>query len=240
MKKVITILAVMIVLIGAVFAANSSLIVKASIAEVAPTFGLEAKGTNVSDLTMARYANADAQTAAITAQTGYATITDASALTQANGTVAVQFAIKQISDSSTTRGYHLSAKATNLVRVKDPATQNAVNGGTGAIGMSSVFSGEGAIDANDMFPVATGTNGIAVPPITAGEKSAVADYATNHVKGTANATTSTTLDLTYDGVKINAYATNIEVGQFTVTWNANPTARPGDYEACIELTVTAD
>lgn len=245
MKKLIIVLAIAIVLVGAVFATDSSLIVKATLAELAPTFGLTTTDTDVSSITMATYANSAAvvngTASAITAATGYATITDASVLTEANGSVTVTFSVLQISDSSTTRHYHLSAQATNLVRVKDPATNSAVNGGAGQIGLTSAFSGNNAIDANDMIPVDGGTNGIAVPAVVAGANSAVADYATNHVMGEANSTTSTQLDLTYDGVRIKVTSSStFEVGKFDVKWNANNSARPGDYEACVVLTVSAD
>ena len=248
MKKLITILAIMIVLVGTVFAStdvgNASLIVKATISEILPTFALTTSDSDVSSITQAQYANPTAQnngvTAAISAQTGYATITNSTPLVTAEGSVTVTFSVKQISDSSTTRSFYLSAQATNLVRVKDPTTNGAVNGGTGTISVTSNFSGENAFDANDMFPVDGGTAGVVVPTINAGAQAAVANYSTNHVKGTANATTSTTLDLTYDGVKINAYSSNIEVGTFDVKWNANVNARPGDYEACVKLTITSN
>ena len=245
MKKLITILAIMIVLVGAVFAdnavGNSTLIVKTTIAEVLPTFGLTAISSNVSSVTQAQYANATAQnngvTTPIDSQQGYATITDSTNLITANGTVAVQFAVKQISDSSTTRTFHLAAEATNLVRVKDPTTQSNVNVGVGNVSVNTDFS---AIDANEMFTVSD--SGTVIPAITNGSDVAAALDSTHHIKGSANATTSTTLDVQYDGVKISAYGAdnNKQIGVFTVTWNANPNAKPGDYEACVKLTVTSN
>lgn len=242
MKKLIAILTIMVVLAGVVFAAdqgNTSLIVKANIAEVIPTFGLKATGDNVSSLTQAQYANANAETAAIEAQTGYATITDPSDLLSESGTVSVSFAIMQISDASTTKTFYLSVQATDLVWVKDTILNTNKNGGPGAISTATTFS---SIASSEKFQVASGTAGVVVPTVAKGADAATAFDATHHIKATANGTTATTLDVQYDGVKVSAYGAdnNKEIGTFSVTWNATPDAKPGDYEACVKLTVTSN
>ena len=207
MKKLITILAILTVLVGAIFAdpANHTIKLTVTIAEDVPSYILKA--------------TAGATTASAAAgETVETALTDANrtALLGASGTADVAFAVQQVTNSRTLAGYTMTINASNLVLVSTT---------------------DGSIDR---------TFDQAVANATANEKFTVVSAAPNITKGsetniayTGSGTSS--LHVKYDGVQVVASAQSpVSIGTFTVQYNANASAKPGNYVASVKLTVTAD
>ena len=221
MKKLIAILTIAIVLVGAVFAATSegasAIRVTTHVNAIEPTFRLKA-GEITSDLAAAAdQAAVNAITAAALAgNTSY--VIDTDALLTASQTVT--FYVQQISRSKSTKTYTFEATATDLVLYKYLDTN----------GDEVLVSEEEhpATDAEKKFTVSSTTvNTFANGALPA----AKATYS-----GTASAKT-----VEYLG---NAQPASVEspvnVVSFTCTWGANNDAVTGDYQATVTLTISAN
>ena len=211
MKKAITILAVLIVLIGAVFADTADIRVSTEIGEVAPGFKLAFK--ELAQSNQASYAEgyttAESTAVASNPTKGDIVITTNDMLTK---NAVITFAVKQsVADARKVANYTLSVSTTNLTLYKVPSpTTGADTDPTPAQIAANVFALEGTAAAT-----ITGT-----------------DNATYYTHGDAG--TSVTFNFT--GAPVPA---NTEIATFTYQWNKNANAIPGKYQADVILTVTA-
>ena len=217
MKKLIAILTIAIVLVGAVFAdatstGASSLRITTTISPVEPTFKLATTQVH-SDLAAAADASAvNAITAAALAGESSHVITTDALL---DDEVEVTFSVVQLTASKSVKTYTLTATATDLVLYK---YQNAA----GAWVLVSTTA-HPATDAEKTFEVdATTVNTFANGDLT----SAQATYA-----GTTSSKT-----ITYKGTDVEA---DTEVATFTCTWGQNENAVPGQYQGTVTLTITS-
>lgn len=218
MKKLITILAILTVLVGALFASTDTHQIKLTVTidDTAPTFRLR----TTSGVT--------AEASALAGETAEAVLSAANkaALTANTGTVSVGFAIEQVSNSRTLSGYTMSVAASNLILIDTNDSPKSVDRrNLAATNWDSAVTAATDIES-ERFTVVAGA-----PVLTQGS--------TNHISYEGSGTSS--LSVQYDGVAITASAqTAVSIGTFTVAYNANPNAKPGNYEAHVTLTVTAD
>jgi len=210
MKKIITILAIMIVLVGAVFAdptvagSNASdgtaqMIIKTTVTEQFPTFAL--KTTNNASGSASVVANPFEAEAPENA-------TADDALIAASGTYAVTFGIYQTTTSRTSALYSFSYTATDLVLTDLADGTHVRNVGTEVQ------------DATEKFTI-NATSGVTVNTSTGFAPKAGAGN--EHI-------------IHYTGSNV---AANTDVATFTVTWNKGNDQKAGDYKALITLTVAA-
>ena len=213
MKKLIAILTIAIVLVGAVFAADlgqADIVVTTTIAPAVPNFKL-VSGSAEDTL-------GDNTTVATTK------VELATDLTADNATAeTVTFTIKQVGRARTTKAFTFTATATDLLLVKY----------TNAAGNEVANSGNTAstADAADQkFEVNGGNNGTW----------SVNTFANSTVLTSSQATmagaSTTSYSVTYKGRPV---ADDTAVGSFTVTWNPNANAVEGTYEATVTLTCTS-
>ena len=212
MKKLIVILAIMIVLVGAVFAeevkgdaaGTATINVTTSIGEEFPRFQIVA--TSITG------AGGDLGDAATIAANGSVEIDTNDLLTKS---AEILFTINQIKDSRATVGYTIKIKATNLVLkdVVSPATDERF-----------LYS----VKENAGF-TATGT---VANVITVTAKTST-DQGFDTVDGG--------FDVQYLNDKyIEASANEPKaIGTVTYVWAANKTAKVGDYDATVTMTITA-
>ncbi len=217
MKKLIAILTIMIVLVGAVFAAtptgNAAILVTSSIEPVEPTFKMYTAQVSV------ELANQTAEQARTAALAGSAHVITANALLENNQ--AVVFTVQQLTNSRSVKTYTLSAAATDLVLYK---YQDA-NGDDVLVSETP----HPATDAEKKFTVdATTVNTFANGSLT----SAQATYGGTAIEKTITYK-GTFIDTTSDG------KAPIDVASFTCTWGANPIAVTGDYRATVTLTISS-
>ena len=207
MKKLITILAILTVLVGAIFASEDVHQIKltVTIPETVPSYILKTT-------------SGAADASATAGQTSTAALSEANktALLGASGTADVAFAIQQVSNSRTLAGYTVTVDASNLVLLS--TSDNSINRTfDDAITQATV---------NEKFTVVSAT-----PNLTKGSETNIA-Y-------TGNGTSS--LHVKYNGVMVAATTqAPVAIGSFTVSYNANATAKPGNYVASVKLSVTAD
>ncbi len=224
MKKLITILAIMIVLVGAVFASDPGykptdqpastkssgdgdaiINVTATIGSEWPKFQLATK-TGAAVVPSAVGGNADAALSSA----------NISALTEADsGSVTVTFGINQISDSRTTDSYTLTVTATNLVLVQPL--------GGDVIAWNTAVATE---DVTRRFVTTT-------PDPTISKKTVDNITMDDSVDGT--------LAVEYNGKKVKAgVSAPLDLATFDVSWTKNTNAQAGDYKSVITLHVQAD
>ena len=207
MKKLITILTILTVLVGAIFASEDVHQIKltVTIPETVPSYILKTT-------------SGAADASATAGQTSTAALSEANktALLGASGTADVAFAIQQVSNSRTLAGYTMTVDASNLVLLS--TSDNSINRTfDDAITQATV---------NEKFTVVSAT-----PNLTKGSETNIA-Y-------TGNGTSS--LHVKYNGVMVAATTqAPVAIGSFTVSYNANSTAKPGNYVASVKLSVTAD
>ena len=222
MKKLIAILAVMIVLVGAVFATDTTNTIKITtcINPVEPTFRLN--GTSVN------YQSHQTDTADVS-DTGLVDITDNYLFDHASTTV--NFTITQISTSKSYSTYTFSVKASDLRLVE------------GSDSTSYTFADwANTYDGHDdmILPIdGRGTDGASLDAsgYLAIALTAHADY--THIDLEA---ASGSVSAEYDGHQVVAGESNpapVELASFSCTWNQNAAAMAGDYEAYVVLTVSA-
>ena len=208
MKKVIAILVIAIVLVGAVFAAdNAAITVSVDVAEHVPTFKLITQGnTNILN---AEGSDAVEDNGKATAGSVEFTETISKGLADATDAT-ITFAVVQVKPSTTAsegkiktnKQYSFTVTASDLVLSTagtTPEDNEMFERGT----ISTFAETEGAI-GSDFATITDGTS---------------------------------TLSILYTG-KTYAPAAEVSFATFTVTWGANPTALPGTYTANVILTMT--
>ena len=216
MKKLIAILTITIVLVGAVFAtvpektdANGSAVIDitTTIAKKFPAYKLSATGVTVS---AGSVTTADSVVANTDPTPGVVSINEDELLTK-NATVS--FSIIQTQFSRAVVIYKIGVTATALEMKKDADGNDYT----------------GTIDAGHSFALASGS---ATPAIT-GNPSSVAHVT---VSGTNAGIANHGVTASYDGVKV---AAGTVIGTFSCTWEANDAAAPGQYEATVTLAIEA-
>lgn len=221
MKRIITILAIMVVLVGTVFAdatstGAASLKITTTITADEPTFKLST--TQVSSDLAAQTAQA-AAAAALAGDSAHNIENDA--LLSANQTV--KFTVTQVAKSRSTTMYTFTAAATNLELYE---YQNASGNW-----IQTATTAHPAADADKRFVVSAATvDTFAVPTVNEAPAGLTATQAT--YGGTASAKT-----ITYLGSSV---AANTDVLEFTCTWQQNADAVPGHYRATVTLTVATN
>ena len=215
MKKLITILAILTVLVGALFASTDTHQIKLTVTidDTAPTFRLRTTSGVTSNAT------------ALASETSEATLTDANkaALVANSGTVSVGFEIQHIANSRSVNRYSMSVAATNLILIDTTDSPKSVDRRNTA--WETAVTQASAIESERFTVVA------AAPVLTKGSE--------NHISYTGNE--STTLGVKYDGAAITASAQSpVSIGTFTVAYNANADAKAGNYEAHVTLTISAN
>ncbi|MCQ2411554.1 MAG: hypothetical protein MJ057_01225 [Sphaerochaetaceae bacterium] len=218
MKKVITILAIMMILVSAVFAevaadahGAANININVNIGDEFPRFQLATKtGTTaiVSD-NVAANAGTPAE----------ATLTDANKalLTQSGKQIEVVFSINQIKNARCFDAYTLTVTATDLVLVK--STDESVK--------RDLATALTAATDKQKFTVVSGT--------ATHTSSAVADI-------DYTGTDEDAILIDYQGVLVAAEdvdSKRVEIGTASVKWNSNIDAMSGDYKATVTLTVSA-
>jgi len=230
MKKAITILAVLIVLVGAVFAdvhaGATAVKVTTSVSNVEPVFVIK-----VGDVTSAvstvigkdETTGAETRTPVTTANaTSAALAGDAYHITTndlLNGAKEVTFDVHQTNATKAILKYQFTAKATDLVLYKYPDS-------TGTLVDNSGTTAHTAPAAAQRFLVNGGTDGeVSVSTFADGSLGATqAKYA-----GTTSAKT-----VEYLGTNV---AANTKVTSFKCTWNQNADAVVGEYQGTVTLTI---
>ena len=221
MKKLIAILTIAIVLVGAVFATDpingdtsdgtGKVVVTAVVSEQHPLFQIKTTSTTdtagVSAIgkvsqSIATTDPADPSTGSVTLTTDYLVNNDSAT---------VSFSIGQINRSSSTAKYYLTVTAAPLKRVADPA-------GTAV----STYNA-----ATEVFPLAEGDE---APEITRRTVTGITIGA---------GTTTNIMSLQYSGATITPTNNYLELGVFSVTWTKNANALAGTYTADVTLEVEA-
>ena len=225
MKKLIAILAIMIVLVGAVFAtdpvdttpdgATQRVTIKSTVGRKDPTFllkGLKDAGT---------FTNTGAQDAAdvVDATTGNASAAgsyDGTLLTSAKDIsqddVVASFGVFQTADAKNKFAYSFTISATHLIQVTD-ANGDAPTTPYDAATPEFSNLGNTAWYASSTTGISAGTSSV-------------------------DAASGITASVTFDGLAtISADTTNPKL-TFTVTWPKNRMAVAGDYEADVTMVLT--
>ena len=215
MKKLIAILTIAIVLVGAVFAADTAgLTISVEVPEYVPTFKL---GTSDTTNVTTQFFDAVVTEDSVSYTAGSLNDTAASTLANATSNLVVRFGIFQVKPTNsayikTEHKYTFTADASDLIL--NVTTNNVTAPKEGAL-------------ANEKFTKN------AVSNITGASTKPAATYAT---VTDGNGTVQFSID--YLGVKYIPATDEVEIGNFTVTWNSNDTAVPGTYTANIWLTMT--
>ncbi len=229
MKKLITILTIMIVLVGSVFAVEpyndaakvpgtAAIDITATVSELFPVYQL-AVNTGAGAQTSRNVGNgaeAIVIDEGVVSQKAAMNTNLVNALTAGN-TAAVVFDIKQISQSRCEADFQMVVTASKLVRVqwKDAA------------GDTQTRTFEDALDEATTEETFTQTVAIAHD----------FTYADSTTIGTLQSEPTDKIVAKYTGKTITA--TDSVIGTATVTWNGNQYAKPGEYEARVLLTVSA-
>ena len=240
MKKLITILTIMIVLVGAVFAANTpeaerangtaQIDVTAKIPESVPQFQLAVKSGDIaseSDDVALGTVTSSGSGENITYTTTAASLTSVKAaltddaiteLGKASSSVTIGFAINQIADANLKAAYEITVVATDLLLKK-------YSDGT-------AFSGTQTSTQKFPLEATANTKMGAAPTVTATSASVQT--------GLTLTAAANKLSVGYTGAaKIAATDPILELGTFSVKWMSNATAVAGDYEANVTITVTS-
>ena len=222
MKKLIAILTIAIVLVGAVFAdatstGASSIKITTSVSEIEPTFRLKA-GEVTSDLAAAANAEAVASitAAALAGNTSYVIAQDE--LLSAAQTVT--FYVQQISRSKSIKTYTFSAAATDLVLYKYKDT-----------------NGDDVLVSEHVHPATEAEKKFTVGATTV---NTFANGALAEAKATYGGTTSAKTVQYLGNAQPASAESPVNVVSFTCTWAANNDAVTGDYQATVTLTISAN
>jgi hypothetical protein len=235
MKKVFAIIAILVVLVGAVFAdapatGYATLKVVTLVETFEPAFKLVTDTSDSGNLITASTTRAVFNQAANAAALASDTIDDdayhviaKNALVEAAGTTTVNFEVIQSAPSKSYKTYTLTATATDLIMVK--AYNNS--------GDLVSYSGATAAD-HRVFEVVGGSNGTAtVSNFAQGTAISGAQYELE-VAGDSSASA---FKFTYGGGYVPE---NEQIATFSCSWTNDVEGVPGQYEADVILHVTAN
>ena len=220
MKKLIAILTIAIVLVGAVFAADStgsaSLTVQTKINGGEPVFKLATDTVSV-----------DLATGGATGTTAH-TIT-ADALLSADQTVT--FLVVQTNKSRSTKTYTLTATASDLVLYQYPDPTDPTQ---------NILCSTTAHPAAESYKKFTIQGGTTVATLTGNDAQETPAPYIPAAKATYAGNGSASLSITYKGNAFGAANTDSTVARFTCTWDDNEDAVAGDYQATVTLTISSN
>ena len=222
MKKLIAILTIAIVLVGAVFATgtttNSRITVTTTVGASEPTIILKAGTTSTLDKTATVTTNA----AGNHDGEGLTATQDISA-----ANVLIYCGLYQTSKANTQKKYSFEVTATQFVQVKDSKKAAVAAADAYTVNQNVTFK---TLSATGWFTTnTTGVNAITAPSINDGEKF--------------------TADVTFDGlgpvnatVGENAISTSNakELATFQIEWTKDEAAPAGEYQADITLAITVE
>ncbi len=228
MKKLITVLAILVVLVGAVFADDTNtddakkaygeaqIVVKAKIPEAVPMFELKTSDEQSdvitggdSTITAATVANHTATIA--TRATSDATLIGNAITTLSNtenGSVSINFDIIQSTKANLKAKYKVEITATELK-------------------LKTFLDGKTLEESNVTYNAGKHSFTVETPVVSAVTTSPV---------GTTLAPSGNVLNVTYSGAN---QVTAQKLGQAAVKWNSNVDAVSGNYEATVLMAVTA-
>ena len=221
MKKLIAILAIMVVLVGAVFATdpntgNTAVRVVTTVGVEEPSFKLTTTLATSGVLgSNAPVVFADDPTVVDASATdAYHVISPNTLTSTTQQTTSVDFAIMQTQASKSYKYYTFTVAVSDLELVKKYDNEG---------NLVDFALGEGQSFANDQFFACT-------------------TPAPNPVRGTsdtniADQQIAAGYKIKYNGVKVNE---GVQIATFTCTWTNKPEAVPGQYEATVVLTVAAN
>ena len=229
MKKLITILVIMIVLVGAVFAAPSAkaqeangtalIDVIATILEESPRFELAVK-SGATPVSGGANDGIDAVSSDTTIDYSELSAADAAALA-VDTDATVVFSINQIASARSNATYDLTVTAGDLELIE-------YSDGSDAPASAS-------LKANEKFTVKTASTTLEVGSAGASIKGAVL----TSVEMASVAVSGSVLTVDYHGVVAASTDAKKELGKYTVVWNHNADAVSGKYQAAVTLTVAA-
>ena len=218
MRKLIAILAVVIVLVGTVFAADpqATLNIPATLTAQNPSFKMAI--TSASTVTGAAEVFSDSEVGATSANSA---LTDASiqALLADSGTVSIDISLSQVANARLTG---TGAAYTLRVEVTDLILQS--NG-------SDVSDNPAAYQK---FTVVDDT-----PAITRASETLTTLVNSNPVQVATLTASNNTLTVSYQGFVAASTNNPVPLGTFSATWNANKSASAGDYKATVKLFITS-
>ena len=217
MKKLVTILTMMIVLVCAVFAdPEVSLNITAMLTAQVPSFRMAiASDTNV---TSAAAVYSDSTIGASTANSTLSN-TSLNSLIASSETVSVDIALSQVANARLTGtgvSYVLSVEATDLILQSNGA--DVANP-----------------TATEKFTVADTT-----PAITRASETLTTTVNSVPITVATITASDNALTIAYSGFVAASTANPRDLGSFTVSWNANESAVAGNYKAAITLFVSSN
>ena len=247
MKKLITILTIMIVLVGAVFAVTNNsndaqtadgtaqIEITAKVTEQIPQFQLAIASAeaDVSDATVSddvefgSWSNATPSVLSagtINAESSALTADAVKALT-GNGVTAadvtVSFVINQIAKANLKANYKITVTAGNLNLVE-------YSDGTAVPTTNYTLKSTEYFEVDDDTPTVTASNTVVVDSI-------------NAITFTNTTGTDNVLHLQYTGnAQVDGSSTAVQLGSFNVKWKKNETAVAGDYKATVQIVVLSE
>ncbi|MBR1583209.1 MAG: hypothetical protein IJ663_05650 [Spirochaetales bacterium] len=220
MKKVFAIIAILVVLVGAVFAdapstGTANLKVVTLIQVIEPIFKLTTAASDSGVLvgTPATVATMETPTTTDGAANDAYHVIAANTLSSTKGTTEVEFYVVQTNDCKTYKTYTFTASAEDLVMVKayDHSGSLVAYGGTPTTDNHRVF----AVDHTTVETF---------------------DDADTQFSALKDDSSSSAYRITYTGDEVASGT----VASFTCTWTNDVDAVPGQYEANIRLTVTSN
>ena len=238
MKKLIAILTIAIVLVGAVFAeaegtatkgaGTATLNVKVTILPDTPIFALRTQPNDANVQTAGQASVSQTDSAALTA--------DAAANLASGTSVAVNFDVIQVSDAKSFEKFYFTVEATDL-KAKQP--EGVDNTDWAAIPADTkVFKISGGSTEGKLYPQITRSEETHL--VTTGDNIGYAKLTTSGATATTAQTGSGRASIQYIGV-LKADADHVyTIGSFSCTWEGNNTAIPVNYEATVKLTVASN
>ena len=242
MKKLIAILVVMIVLVGAVFAdtANTAeaqrangkaqIIVNATVTELIPQFQLAIKSDEADvspikadNVELGTVSNNAVSQGAVNAEQTTMAAASVNTLTGKDTTAAnvtVSFVINQVAKANLKANYSITVKASNLNLIEYSDK-------------TAVPSTGYTLKPTEYFEVLDDT-----PEVTPANTTAIQVSDIDAIKFAG--TSANVLQLQYTGnVQVDANKTDkiLKLGSFDVTWKPNETAVAGEYQATVEIEV---
>ena len=220
MKKLIAILTIAIVLVGAVFATDpdASITITANVASQTPSFKMSI--TSDTTITGAAVVYTDPTVVAGGSATATSALASGSVTTLlgASGSLSVAFSLQQVAPARLTgtgASYKLKVEATDLI----------LQGTNGDVASPTTQQKFGVVDDT--------------PDVTRASETLTTTVNSNAVTVANLSHSGNELTVVYNGFVDASTTAPKNLGTFSVSWNANQSAVPGDYKATIKLFVSA-
>ncbi|MBR1582567.1 MAG: hypothetical protein IJ663_02310 [Spirochaetales bacterium] len=216
MKKLVTILTIMIVLVGAVFAdPEATLNITAMLTAQVPSFKMAI--TSDSSVTSAAAVYSDSANGPTTANSTLSTASVNSLIAE-SGTVTVNVSLSQVENARLTgtgASYILSVVASDLI-----LQSNGAN-----VASPTIFQKFTVVDST--------------PAITRASETLTTLVNSNPVQVATISAVDNELTVSYEGFVAASTNNPVQLGTFSASWNANESAAAGDYKATITLSISS-